>query len=104
MYQEIVARLLQELLVRANVVVDNTLIPLFTICSAFLILISILSALVIIDPLITVYSFLGFGLLYVLVILITKRGPLKRQPKNKHRKRNFVMKSLQEGLGESEMS
>lgn len=83
---------------KANVVVDTTLIPLFTICSAFLILISILSALIIIDPLITIYSFLGFGLLYVLVILITKRG-LSRDSQRISIERNFVMKSLQEGLG-----
>ena len=83
---------------KANVVVDTTLIPLFTICSAFLILISILSALIIIDPLITIYSFFGFGLLYFLVILVTKSG-LSRDSQRISVERNFVMKSLQEGLG-----
>lgn len=82
---------------KANVVVDATLIPLFTICSSFLILISILSALIIIDPLVTMYSFFGFGLLYVLVILVTKSG-LSRDSQRISIERNFVMKSLQEGL------
>ena len=83
---------------KANVVVDTTLIPIFTICSAFLILISILSALIIIDPQIAIFSFFGFGSLYVIVIIITQTG-LSRDSLRISYERNMVMKALQEGLG-----
>ena len=83
---------------KTNVVVDLVLIPIFTIFSSLLILSSILIALISIDPLIAIFSFLGFGFIYLSVILITQRG-LSRDGKRISIERNKIMKSLQEGLG-----
>ncbi len=83
---------------KTNVVVDLVLIPIFTIFSSLLILSSILIALISIDPLIAIFSFLGFGFIYLSVILITQRG-LSRDGKRISVERNKIMKSLQEGLG-----
>ena len=83
---------------KTNVVVDLVLIPIFTIFSSLLILSSILIALISIDPLIATFSFLGFGFIYLFVILITQSG-LSRDGKRISVERNKIMKSLQEGLG-----
>ena len=83
---------------KTNVVVDLVLIPIFTIFSSLLILSSILIALISIDPLIAIFSFLGFGFIYLSVILITQSG-LSRDGKRISVERNKIMKSLQEGLG-----
>ena len=83
---------------KTNVVVDLVLIPIFTIFSSLLILSSILIALISIDPLIAIFSFLGFGFIYLFVILITQSG-LSRDGKRISVERNKIMKSLQEGLG-----
>ena len=58
---------------KANVVVDLILIPIFTLCSSILILGSILTALILIDPAIAIFSFIGFGLIYFVVILLTQK-------------------------------
>ena len=55
-------------------------------------------ALISIDPLIATFSFLGFGFIYLFVILITQSG-LSRDGKRISVERNKIMKSLQEGLG-----
>ena len=91
---EIIAGITQK----TNVVVDLVLIPIFTIFSSLLILSSILIALISIDPLIAIFSFLGFGFIYLSVILITQSG-LSRDGKRISVERNKIMKSLQEGLG-----
>ena len=83
---------------KTNVVVDLVLIPIFTIFSSLLMLSSILIALISIDPLIAIFSFLGFGFIYLSVILITQSG-LSRDGKRISVERNKIMKSLQEGLG-----
>ncbi len=91
---EIIAGITQK----TNVVVDLVLIPIFTIFSSLLILSSILIALISLDPLIAIFSFLGFGFIYLIVILITQSG-LSRDGKRISVERNKIMKSLQEGLG-----
>ena len=83
---------------KANVVVDLILIPIFTLCSSILILGSILTALILIDPAIAIFSFIGFGLIYFVVILFTQKG-IATDGKRVNDERNNIMQTLQEGLG-----
>lgn len=83
---------------KTSVLVNNTVLPLLTIASASLMLIAILVALVLIDPAVAMGAFAGFGLIYLFVIGLTKRG-LMRDSKRISRQSTRVIKALQEGLG-----
>ena len=83
---------------KASVVVEIILLPLFSILGSMLILINILSALIFINPFIAIFSFSGFGLIYLFIIKITQKNLLKDGERiNLERVR--IIKSLQEGLG-----
>ena len=83
---------------KANVVVDIILLPLFSILGSTFILMSILCALILINPFIAIFSFSGFGLIYLFIIKITQKNLLKDGDRiNLERVR--IIKSLQEGLG-----
>lgn len=83
---------------KAKAIVNNTVLPILTIISSALMLISILAALVAIEPLIAVSAFAGFGSIYAVVILITKKR-LAQDSKRISQESNQVIKALQEGLG-----
>lgn len=83
---------------KANLVVHQILLPLLTIFSAAIILAAIMLVLIAIEPLVAVSAFLGFGGIYLFVILATKkRLMLYGQQINKDS--ITVIKALQEGLG-----
>ena len=83
---------------KANAVVGSTLLPLATIVSSILMLLSILLALLAIEPVVAVAAFIGFGAIYVVVILITKKA-LVRDGQRIDYETGRVLKALQEGLG-----
>ena len=83
---------------KTSVLVNNTVLPLLTIASASLMLMAILLALIVIDPAVAMGAFAGFGLIYIFVIGLTKRG-LARDSKRISRESTRVIKALQEGLG-----
>ena len=83
---------------KANGVVGSTLLPLATIVSSILMLLSILLALLAIEPVIATTAFIGFGVIYVFVILITKKT-LVRDSHRVNYELGRVIKALQEGLG-----
>lgn len=83
---------------KTSVLVNNTILPLLTITSATMMLIAILVALMLIEPAIATGAFVGFGLIYLFVIGLTKRG-LARDSKRISRESTRVIKALQEGLG-----
>ena len=83
---------------KANHVVNSIVMPFLTICSNVLIMLFILLALVTIEPIIAISSFLGFGTIYVIVTLITKKN-LDRDSLRVNHESNQVFKALQEGLG-----
>ena len=83
---------------KTSVLVNNTVLPVLTIVSASMMLVAILAALVVIDPAIALGTFAGFGLIYVVVIGLTKRS-LARDGKRISRESTQVIKALQEGLG-----
>lgn len=83
---------------KAHMVVHNTLMPILTIVSSGLMLVTILIALLSIDPLVALSAFAGFGVIYILVIFVTRKR-LARYSKRISEEQIQVVKALQEGLG-----
>jgi ATP-binding cassette subfamily B protein len=83
---------------KANGVVGTTILPLLTIVNSTLMLTSILAAVLAIEPAIAISSVAGFGFIYVVVILITRKA-LTRDSQSISQDLNQVVKALQEGLG-----
>jgi len=79
-------------------VVIGTFTSVLNLISATIILLAILLTLVSVDPFIALTAFTGFGLLYALIIKIT-RSRLLLNSKRIARDSSQVIKSLQEGLG-----
>ncbi|XOJ96080.1 ABC transporter ATP-binding protein [Candidatus Njordibacter sp. Uisw_039] len=83
---------------KANRVVASTLLPLVTIISSIWILIFILLALLAIEPVVASTAFIGFGTIYLLIVLATKKA-VARDSKRISYESGRVIKALQEGLG-----
>jgi ABC-type bacteriocin/lantibiotic exporter with double-glycine peptidase domain len=83
---------------KVNGVVLCMVLPVLTIISSILMLVFILSALLSIEPVVAVSAFAGFGTIYVVVILATKKA-LARDSQRINYESNRVIKALQEGLG-----
>ena len=83
---------------KVNSVTNGIVMSSMMLLSSFFIMIIILSALVLIDPMIAIAAFLGFGLVYLSVIVFTKKS-LQRESKIVSQQSTQVVKSLQEGLG-----
>jgi ABC-type multidrug transport system fused ATPase/permease subunit len=83
---------------KANGVVYFTLLPLLTILSSIVILTTILFALLAIEPFIASVAFAGFGAIYALVIMLTRKR-LARDSQRVSHEQTQVIKALQDGLG-----
>jgi ATP-binding cassette, subfamily B, bacterial PglK len=83
---------------KANLIATSTILPLTSIVSCILMLLSILLVLIVIQPILAVTAFIGFGVIYTLVILITKKA-VSRDSQRINYETVRVIKSLQEGLG-----
>jgi ATP-binding cassette subfamily B protein len=83
---------------KIGLVIINSLMTALTLTSSFFLMTMILGALLLIDPLIAVTAFVGFGMVYALVIALTKQR-LLRDSKRISQQSNKVVKALQEGLG-----
>jgi len=83
---------------KVNSVVYQTLLPLLTIISSTMILLTILVALVAIEPITALAAYVGFGSLYAIVLLVTK-SRLKRDSELISHEENQALKAMQEGLG-----
>lgn len=83
---------------KTNAVIYSTLLPLLSIVSSSLILVSILIALISINPQVAIVAFFGFGIVYGLIVFGTKRR-LAYDSDNISHQSNQVIKALQEGLG-----
>ena len=83
---------------KANAVLSSTIMPLFTIISSILMLSSILLALLVIEPEVAIVGLVGFGAIYMLVILITKKV-VQRDSQRINYETGRIIKALQEGLG-----
>ena len=83
---------------KANGVIYTTIVPLLTLISSGVMLMAILVAMLSVDPLIALTAFGGFGLIYVLIIGLTRKR-LLLDSRLQARESTQVIKSLQEGLG-----
>jgi ATP-binding cassette, subfamily B, bacterial PglK len=82
---------------KTTVVVYQILWPLLIILSSVMILVAILGALVMIEPVVAVTAFAGFGGIYALVIASTRKR-LARYSQSISQDQDKVFKALQEGL------
>jgi ATP-binding cassette, subfamily B, bacterial PglK len=83
---------------KANHAVAYIVMPITTILNSSIMIISVLSALIFISPMVALSSFFGFGLIYVIIILFTRKR-LAFHSTQMSSKAVKVMKLLQEGLG-----
>ena len=83
---------------KANQVIYSTIVPVLTLISSGIMLIVILFALLMVEPMIALITFGGFGLIYALIIRLTRKRLLTGSQRIAHESTQ-VIKSLQEGLG-----
>ena len=83
---------------KANGVIYSATLPVLSLLSSGVMLISISSLLIYVDPYIAIVSFLGFGLIYALITWLTGTQKIKNS-QHIARESTQVIKILQEGLG-----
>jgi ABC-type multidrug transport system fused ATPase/permease subunit len=83
---------------KANGVIYGVIVPTLTLISSVIMLISILIALLAVNPVIALAAFGGFGFIYLLIIGITRKQ-LLIDSRRIAQESTVVIKSLQEGLG-----
>jgi len=79
-------------------VVSGGILPMITIITSVVVLLSIMTTLIIIDPNVALSVFIGFAIVYTLIISFT-RNKLKINSILIANESNHLVKSLQEGLG-----
>lgn len=83
---------------KVSMVIANTIVPTLTLISSSIMLMIILVALLTFEPLIALATFGGFGLIYVLIIRLTRKQ-LVHDSQRIASESNHLIKALQEGLG-----
>lgn len=83
---------------KADGVIYRTIVPSLTLVSSSVMLVAILIALLIVDPIIALVAFGGFGLIYIAIIRLTRKQ-LMIDSECVAYESTQVIKSLQEGLG-----
>jgi ATP-binding cassette, subfamily B, bacterial PglK len=83
---------------KSNDVIFYVIVPLLNLISSSTILVAILATLLLVEPLISMVAFAGFGLIYAVIICLT-RNRLLNNSESVARESTRVIKSLQEGLG-----
>lgn len=83
---------------KVNAVIFQVIVPFLTLISSSIIMIAILGALIVVNPVVAMLSFSGFGLTYFIIIKMT-REKLKSNSIKIAQESKQVIKTLQEGLG-----
>jgi ATP-binding cassette subfamily B protein len=83
---------------KSSGVITSTIVPTLTLISSSIMLITILVALLAVEPVITLAAFSGFGMIYALIVRLTRKQ-LLFDSQRIARESTQVIKSLQEGLG-----
>lgn len=83
---------------KINTVVYSSLLPMLSAASSALILVTIMAALISIDPVVALITFGGFGAVYALIMVLSRKR-LAQNSQRISRESNQVVKALQEGLG-----
>jgi len=92
------SKLIHGISIKASGVINGVIVPLMTIVSSLLMIIIILIGMFSINPFIAISCFGSFGLIYGLIIFFTKKRLLLNGERIA-KESNFVIKSIQEGLG-----
>jgi len=83
---------------KTNIVIGGIVGPILVLISSSIMLIAIMSTLFLVDSKVAIISSVGFGLMYLIVILFT-RSRLKENSRRIAKESTSMIKSLQEGLG-----
>ncbi len=83
---------------KVNILVGNFINPVLTIITSTVMLVMIFGALILINPIAAIASGVGFGLIYLLVAMLTRRQ-LFRDGEKINYEHTQVIKALNEGLG-----
>ena len=83
---------------KAHGVVHSVILPILTVLGSTMVLVTILIALVAIEPVVAVTAFTGFAAIYTSVIVFTRKR-LAKDSQRANQESNHVVKALQEGLG-----
>jgi ABC-type multidrug transport system fused ATPase/permease subunit len=86
------------IITKVNGVIHSVISPMLMLLSSAFMLLAILIVLLAVEPYISFAAFAGFGLIYLLIIRITRAQKL-RNGQRIARESTQVVKSLQEGLG-----
>jgi len=92
------SEVISGIVTKANLAISSIIMPSLTIISSFLLMTSIIFALITVDPFVALIAFSGFGFLYLLIAIISSRKLLK-DGRRVAKESVQVVKSLQEGLG-----
>jgi ABC-type bacteriocin/lantibiotic exporter with double-glycine peptidase domain len=92
------SEVINGILGKANGVLFSTILPTLTLISSCTMLITILIALLVVEPIIALSAFGGFGLIYAVIVRVT-REQLSLNSQRIATETTSVVKSLQEGLG-----
>lgn len=83
---------------KANSVIHNIIFPTLALISSSVMLVAILIALLMVQPVVALTAFGGFGFIYIVIIRVTRKQ-LIADSKCVAQESTQVIKSLQEGLG-----
>ncbi len=92
------SEVINSITTKINTIVYSVVLPILTIISSILMLAFVLTALLLIDPIIATFAIIGFGSLYVIITLMTRRTISTNSIKIA-RESTKVVKFLQEGMG-----
>ena len=90
--------IIDGILNKTNNVIFDIVMPTLMVVSAIVMLILILAALIWVDPATALLAFAGFGAIYALVLMLTKKR-LRINSERISKESAQVIKTLQEGLG-----
>jgi ABC-type multidrug transport system fused ATPase/permease subunit len=83
---------------KANLLISSAMVPLLTIISSILILLMILFTMFYVDKIIAIESIIGFLLIYIIIIRLSK-SQIEKDSKIINLQVTNIVKTLQEGLG-----
>ena len=83
---------------KAEALVNHLILPIFVLTSSTMMLATILLAMIIVQPILTICAFIIFGSIYASIISLT-RGRLSRDSELIANEQTLLIKSLQEALG-----
>jgi len=92
------SEIINAVLIKSNDIIYNVIVPILTLISSFILLIAILGALLYFQPVVALCTFASLGLIYGLIIFMTREQQLLASKKIASNS-TIAMKSLQEGLG-----